>query len=126
MLNYNTAWERLFWYFVYSSRLKIHTIPGLSTIESLKVIKYISVVNISNKQFLSEFSDCIGEIETPKNIHHIEIKDNVTLVITLAKELITLIFTFIHISNQLFLSCLYLMLNTGRRVENLEKSLKGS
>ena len=90
MLNYNTAWERLFWYFVYSSRLKIHTIPGLSTIESLKVIKYISVVNISNKQFLSEFSDCIGEIETPKNIHHIEIKDNVTLVITLAKKILAL------------------------------------
>ena len=90
MLNYNTAWERLFWYFVYSSRLKIHTIPGLSTIESLKVIKYISVVNISNKQFLSEFSDCIGEIETPKNIHHIEIKDNVTLVITLVKKILAL------------------------------------
>ena len=90
MLNYNTAWERIFWYFVYSSRLKIHTIPGLSTIESLKVIKYISVVNISNKQFLSEFSDCIGEIETPKNIHHIEIKDNVTLVITLAKKILAL------------------------------------
>ena len=90
MLNYNTAWERLFWYFVYSSRLKIHTILGLSTIESLKVIKYISVVNISNKQFLSEFSDCIGEIETPKNIHHIEIKDNVTLVITLAKKILAL------------------------------------
>ena len=71
-------------------RLKIHTIPGLSTIESLKVIKYISVVNISNKQFLSEFSDCIGEIETPKNIHHIEIKDNVTLVITLAKKILAL------------------------------------
>ena len=90
MLNYNTAWERLFWYFVYSSRPKIHTIPGLSTIESLKVIKYISVVNISNKQFLSEFSDCIGEIETPKNIHHIEIKDNVTLVITIAKKILAL------------------------------------
>ena len=90
MLNYTKAWERIFWYFVYSSRLKIHTIPGLSTIESLKVIKYISVVNISNKQFLSEFSDCIGEIETPKNIHHIEIKDNVTLVITLAKKILAL------------------------------------
>ena len=54
------------------------------------MIKYISVVNISNKQFLSEFSDCIGEIETPKNIHHIEIKDNVTLVITLAKKILAL------------------------------------
>ena len=54
------------------------------------MIKYISVINISNKQFLSEFSDCIGEIETPKNIHHIEIKDNVTLVITLAKKILAL------------------------------------
>ena len=37
---------------------------------------------------MSEFSDCTGEIETLKNIHHIEIKDNVTLVITLVKKIL--------------------------------------
>ena len=52
------------------------------------MIKYISVINISNKQFLSEFSDCIGEMETLKNIHHIEIKGNVTLVTTLVKKIL--------------------------------------
>ena len=37
---------------------------------------------------MSEFSDCIGEMETLKNIHHIEIKGNVTLVITLFKKIL--------------------------------------
>ena len=37
---------------------------------------------------MSEFSDCIGEMETLKNIHDIEIKGNVTLVITLVKKIL--------------------------------------
>ena len=51
---------------------------GLATSESLNLIKRISVVNVSHKQFLFEFSDCLGETGTLKNTHHIEIKANVT------------------------------------------------
>ena len=46
------------------------------------LIKLISAINVSAEQFLSEFSDCFGEIGTLKNTHHIEIKDNVTPVVT--------------------------------------------
>ena len=53
-------------------------ILGLATSESLNLIKRISAVNVSDEQFLSEFSDCFGETGTLKNTHHIEIKDNVT------------------------------------------------
>ena len=56
-------------------------ILGLATSESLNLIKRISAVNVSNEQFLSEFSDCFGEVRTLKNTHHIEIKDNVTPVV---------------------------------------------
>ena len=56
-------------------------ILGLATSERLSWIKRISAVNVSNEQFLSEFSDCFGEIKTLKNTHHIEIKDNVTPVV---------------------------------------------
>ena len=31
---------------------------------------------------MSELSDCFGEIGTLRNTHHIEIKDNVTSVVT--------------------------------------------
>ena len=51
-------------------------ILGLATSESLNLIKRISTINVSDEQFLSEFSDCFGEIGTLKNTHHIEIKDN--------------------------------------------------
>ena len=57
-------------------------ILGLSTSESLNLTKRISAVSISDEQFLSEFSDCFGEIRTLKNTHHIKIKDNVTPVVT--------------------------------------------
>ena len=57
-------------------------ILGLATSESLNLKKSISAINVSRKQFLSEFSDCFGEIGTLKNTHHIEIKDNVTPVVT--------------------------------------------
>ena len=53
-------------------------ILGLATSESLNVIKRNSAVNVNDERFLSEFSDCFGEIETLKNTYHIEIKDNVT------------------------------------------------
>ena len=55
---------------------------GLTTSESLNLIKRISAINVNDEQYLSEFSDCFGEIETLKNTHHIEIKDNLTDVIT--------------------------------------------
>ena len=57
-------------------------ILGLATSESLNLIKRISAINVSGEQFLSEFCDCFGEIGTLKNTHHIEIKDNVTPVVT--------------------------------------------
>ena len=56
-------------------------ILGLATRESLNLIKGISAINVRNEQFLSEFSDCFGEIGTLKNTHHIEIKDIVTPVV---------------------------------------------
>ena len=62
-------------------------IPGLAPSESLSLIERISVVNVSDEQFLSEFSDCFGEIGTLKNIHIIEIKDNVTPVITPVRKI---------------------------------------
>ena len=67
---------------------KFVPILGLATSESIILIKCISAVNLlSDKQFLSEFSDCFGEIWTLKNTHHVEIKDNVTIgVWWIAKE----------------------------------------
>ena len=41
-------------------------ILGLATSEILNLIKHISVANVSDEQFLSEFSDCSGEIGTLK------------------------------------------------------------
>ena len=54
----------------------------LATSKSLNLIKHTSVVNLSDEQFLSEFSGCFGEKGTLKNTHHIEIKDNVTPKVT--------------------------------------------
>ena len=54
----------------------------LSTSESLNFIKCISVVNVSNEQFLSEFSDHFGERGTLNKTHNIEIKNKVTPVVT--------------------------------------------
>ena len=55
----------------------------LATSESISLIKCISAFNISDEQFSSEFSVCVGEIGTLKNTHNIEIKDNVTPAVTL-------------------------------------------
>ena len=60
---------------------------GLATSESLNLIKHISAVNVRDEQFLSEFSDCLGEIETLKNTLHIAIKDNVTPVVTPVRKI---------------------------------------
>ena len=57
------------------------SILGLSTSECLNMIKRSYIVNVSGEQSLYEFSDCFGEIRTLKNTHHIEIKDNITLVV---------------------------------------------
>ena len=58
------------------------SILGFAASESLNLIKQMSVINVSGEQFLSEFSDCFGEIGTLKNTHHIEIKGNVFPVVT--------------------------------------------
>ena len=38
------------------------SILGLATSENLNLIKLISAVNVSDEQFLSEFSDCFREL----------------------------------------------------------------
>ena len=62
-------------------------ILGLATSESLNLIKRISAVNVSDEQFLSEFSYCFKEIGTLKNTHHLQIKDNVTPVVTPVRKI---------------------------------------
>ena len=37
---------------------------------------------------MPEFSDCFEEIGTLKNTHHIEIKDNITPVVTLVRKIL--------------------------------------
>ena len=63
------------------------SILGLATSESLNLVKHISAVIVSDEQFLSEFSDCFGEIGTPENTHHIGIKDNVTPMVTPVRKI---------------------------------------
>ena len=68
--------------------LKSIPILGLSNSESLNLIKHISAVNASDEQFLSEFFFyCFGETGTLKNTNHIEIKDNLTPVITPVRKI---------------------------------------
>ena len=62
-------------------------IIGLATSESLTLLKRISAVNVSDKQFLSEFSDYFGEKGILKNTHHNEIKDNVTPEVTPVRKI---------------------------------------
>ena len=67
--------------------LKSVSILGLATSESLNLVKHISAIIVSDEQFLSECSDCFGEIGTLKNTHHIGIKDNVTPVVTPVRKI---------------------------------------
>ena len=60
----------------------------LATSKNLNLIKHIFAINVSGEQFLSEFSDCFGEIGTLKNTHHIEIKDNVIPVVTSVQKIL--------------------------------------
>ena len=59
----------------------------LATSEILNLIKRISAVNLSDEQFLCEFSDCFGKIGTLKNAQQIEIKDNVSSVLTAVRKI---------------------------------------
>ena len=61
---------------------KFVPILGLSTTESLNLINWISIINISSEQFLAKFSDCLDKIRSLNNTHHIEIKDKVMPVLT--------------------------------------------
>ena len=63
------------------------SILGLATSESLNLVKHIFAVILSDEQFLSEFSDCFGEIGTLKNTHYIGIKDSVTPVVTPVRKI---------------------------------------
>ena len=51
------------------------------------MIKRISAVNVSDEQFLSEFSDRFEKIGTLKNTHHFEITDNITPVVTPVRKI---------------------------------------
>ena len=55
---------------------------GPESCENLKLIKRICSVESKENSFLSEFSDCFGEIGTLNKTHHIEIKGNFTPVVT--------------------------------------------
>ena len=83
-------------------------ILGLSTSESLNLIKRISTVKVSDEQLLSEFSNCFEKIETLKNTCHIEIKDSVTPVLTRIRKnvspIIFIIFRGFLMFYQIFLS----------------------
>ena len=57
-------------------------ILGLESCGNLKLIKRICSVDSKENSFLSEFSDCFGEIGTLNKAHHIEIKEKFTPVVT--------------------------------------------
>ena len=64
--------------------LDIKSVPilGLESRENLKLIKCICSVESKKNSFLFEFSDCFREIGTLNKTHHIEIKENLTSVVT--------------------------------------------
>ena len=57
-------------------------ILGLESCENLKLMKRISSVELKEISFLSEFSNCFGEIWTLNKTHYIEIKENFTQFVT--------------------------------------------
>ena len=72
--------------FIVADSKPVH-ILGLETSESLNLIKRISGLNVSGEQFFSEFSDCFGAIGPLKSTHYIEIKDNVTPMVTPVRKI---------------------------------------
>ena len=62
-------------------------ILGLESCENLKLIKRIYSVELKENLFLSEFSDCFGEIGTLNKTHHIENKENFTPVVTSVRRI---------------------------------------
>ena len=62
--------------------IKSVPILGLELCENLKLIKCICSIKLKENSFLSEFSDCFGEIGTLNKTHHIEIKKNFTPIVT--------------------------------------------
>ena len=62
-------------------------ILGLESWENLKFIKRICSVESKENSFLSEFSDCFEEIGTLNKTHHIEIKENLTPVVTTVRRI---------------------------------------
>ena len=56
-------------------------ILGLTTSENLNLIKRVLKIDITDIDFLTEFSDCFGQIGCLLGTHHIVLKDNVTPVI---------------------------------------------
>ena len=57
-------------------------ILGVKTIENSKLIKRICRIETNSETFFSEFRDFFGEIGTLNTTYHIEVKDNVRLVVT--------------------------------------------
>ena len=56
-------------------------ILGLKTSKHLQLIKRIFRIETNSETFFSEFHDCFGGIGTLNMTHHIEVKDNVKLVV---------------------------------------------
>ena len=54
----------------------------LESCKNLELIKHICSIELKENSFLSEFSDCFGEIGTLNKTHHIKIKEDFTPVVT--------------------------------------------
>ena len=63
-------------------------IIGLNSSKQLNLIKRIlSISNSQKRNFLNEYKDCFGEIGTLPKVHHITIDQNITPVVTPAREI---------------------------------------
>ena len=56
-------------------------ISGLTTSENLNLMKRVLKIDTTDIDFLTEFSDCSGQIGCLLGTHHIVLKDNMTPVI---------------------------------------------
>ena len=61
-------------------------ILGVKKIENSKLMKRICRTETNSETFFSEFHDCFAEIGTLNTTHHIEVKDNVRLVVTAPRK----------------------------------------